>query len=81
MLELLGCGRIVVEYHRGILCYTDLEIMIRASWGMIGIEGTDLRLCRMSREQLCIRGEIREIKLTRREVRGTVEPDPGHRSR
>ena len=79
LLELLGRQRLVVEYHCGIVCYDASEIVIRASYGLIHILGNQLRLCRMSREQLCIRGEIQEIKLVGREVNGSVEQD--HRNR
>ena len=75
LLELLGKQRLVVEYHRGIVCYDDSEIVIKASYGLVHILGNQLRLCRMSREQLCIRGEIQEIKLVGREGNGPVEQD------
>lgn len=75
LLELLGQQRLVVEYHRGIVCYGEEEIVIKASYGLVSITGTNMRLCRMSREQLCIHGEIAQIKLTGRERFGAMEPD------
>lgn len=80
LLELLGKQRLVVECHRGIVCYGDSEVVIKASYGMIHILGDKLRLCRMSREQLCIRGEVQEIKLVGREAHGPVEQDRRNRS-
>lgn len=79
LMELYGKNRLVVEYHRGILCYGEQEILIRTSYGMLIIQGTQLRLCRMSAEQLCIRGELTEIKLTGREQSGPVEPNQRRR--
>lgn len=80
LLELLGNQRLVVECHRGIVCYGDEEIVIKASYGLIHIQGEQLRLCRMSREQLCVRGEILEIKLVGREAHGSVEQTGGNAS-
>lgn len=72
LLELLGKQRLVVEHHRGIVCYGEEEIVIKASYGLVSVTGKAMRLCRMSQEQLCIRGEIQEIKLTGREELGSV---------
>ena len=74
-MELLGSQRLVVECHRGIVCYGDREVVIKTSYGMLHVTGNQLRLCRMSREQLCIRGEIQEIKLAGRETSGSLVQD------
>lgn len=73
LLELLGQQRLVVEHHRGIACYGDEEIIIKASFGLVSVTGHNMRLCCMSREQLCIRGKIEEIKLTGRGGDGPLE--------
>ena len=75
LLELLGQQRLVVEHHRGIVCYGEEEIVIKASYGLVSITGKNMSLCRMSREQLCIRGRIEEIKLMGREGLGSLESD------
>ena len=63
LMEVLGTGRILVEHHRGILGYGTEQIHIGASFGIIVIEGLDLRLCCMSRSQLFVAGNIRCIRL------------------
>lgn len=73
LLELVGQQRLVVERHRGIAGYTGEEVLIKASYGLVCVAGTELRLCCMSREQLCIRGNITQIKLIGRDGDGPVE--------
>ena len=63
LVEIVGKDRIVVEYHRGILCYGSEEILLRASFGQIRIQGSMLQLGCMSREQLCITGCIDLVEL------------------
>lgn len=66
LVEVLGTGRVLVEHHKGILGYGDEEIIVGATFGLVCIRGKELRLCCMSREQLFIAGQIREIALDRR---------------
>lgn len=73
MLEIVGKERLVIERHRGIQCYGAEEIVVRVSYGHLQISGTGLRLCCMSREQLCITGRIDEVRLMGRGDGGTVE--------
>lgn len=63
LLELYGQERLLVEQHRGILRYGDDCIRIAATFGTLVVEGTELRLCCMSRSQLVIRGRLRAIRL------------------
>lgn len=63
LLEIAGKNRIVVEYHRGILCYGTEEILLGASFGQIRIQGSNLQLGCMSREQLCVTGCIDLVEL------------------
>lgn len=58
LAELYGNERLLVEQHRGILAYGTERIVIGASFGSLSVEGENLRLCCMSREQLVIRGRI-----------------------
>ena len=62
LLELYGNERVLIEEHRGILGYGTGEIRVGTSYGMAIIEGTELRLCCMSRSQLVIRGKIGAVR-------------------
>lgn len=65
LIEVVGTGRVLIEHHRGILCYGTAEIIAGASFGRVHILGENLRLCCMSREQLFIAGRIQGIELER----------------
>lgn len=58
LVELYGNERVLIEEHRGILSYGDEEIRVGTSFGAAVIQGSELRLCCMSRSQLVIRGRI-----------------------
>lgn len=58
LAELYGNERLLVEQHRGILAYGSECIRIGTSFGVLSVEGEQLRLCCMSRSQLVIRGRI-----------------------
>lgn len=58
LVELYGNERVLVEQHRGILGYGSECIRVGTSFGVLTVEGEELRLCCMSRSQLVIRGRI-----------------------
>lgn len=58
LTEVYGNERLLVEQHRGILGYGSECIRIGTSFGVLTVEGEELRLCCMSRSQLVIRGRI-----------------------
>lgn len=62
LAELYGNERLLVEHHRGILAYGDECIRIGTSFGSLRVEGTELRLCCMSRSQVVIRGHIHNLR-------------------
>lgn len=63
LVELWGRERVLVEHHRGIRAYGDQEIRVGATYGMILVRGSGLRLCCMSREQLFISGKIHCVEM------------------
>ena len=63
LTELYGSERLLVEQHRGILGYGTECIRIDATFGVLVVEGADLRLCCMSRSQLVIRGKLQAIRI------------------
>jgi sporulation protein YqfC len=62
LIEIYGKERLLVEQHRGILAYGDECIRIGTSFGEVRVEGADLRLCCMSRQQVVIRGRIDAVR-------------------
>lgn len=63
LVEIYGKDRLLVEQHRGILSYGTERIRIGATYGVLAVEGTDLRICCMSRAQLVVRGTVRGLRM------------------
>lgn len=63
LAEVYGTHRLLVEEHRGIVSYGTQCIRIAATYGMLVVEGEDLRLCCMSRSQLVVRGKLHAVKM------------------
>ena len=63
LAEIYGQEQLLVEQHRGIVSYGTACIRIAATFGELVVEGTELRLCCMSRTQLVIRGRLRSLHL------------------
>ena len=66
LVEITGCGRVLIENHAGVLSYSQEEIIVRLSYGCIRITGQDMKLAEMHREQLVISGQIDGAFLHRR---------------
>lgn len=62
LVEIYGRERVLVEQHRGIRAYSDECIRIGTAFGSIVVEGAELRLCCMSRQQVVIRGRIDAVR-------------------
>ena len=65
LIELKGTERLLIEHHRGILSYGTQEILAGTSFGRVRVQGENLHLCCMSREQLFIVGTIQGVILER----------------
>ena len=63
LLELSGDDSILVENHICVVGYTENEILIRVSFGLIQIVGHDLVVSRIDCERLAVRGSFRSITL------------------
>ena len=63
LAELYGRDRLLVEHHRGILSYGTRCICIAATFGVLVVEGENLRLCCMSPSQLVIRGTLESLRM------------------
>ena len=66
LVELAGDRRVLIEHHQGVIQYGCQRICVKVKYGTVAVEGCDLELARMSREQLIIRGRIDRIQINRR---------------
>lgn len=63
LIEILGDHRVLVENHRGLVGYTDDQIIIRVNNGYVFVKGISLKLRLMSKEKLVICGKIHAVLL------------------
>lgn len=63
-INLSGNLRLNIDNHKGIRRYSNEQIIIRYQEGMIVVEGMDLLLDSISREELSISGRIRSVRFT-----------------
>lgn len=66
LVELFGNNRVLIENHCGIVGYSDRKVCVRCVWGEINVEGIDLRIACMTKQQLIILGAITSIYLDKR---------------
>lgn len=65
LIEIAGDRRVLIENHRGVVQYGETEICLRVSYGYVKICGCDLRLIRMTRQQVIISGRVDGVALCR----------------
>ena len=63
LLELNGAGRLLIENHSGVTQYSEQEICVKVSYGLISVCGSCLSLACMSKERLVITGSIDAVHL------------------
>lgn len=63
LIEIVGCGRVLIENHISIASYDTQQIYIRVKYGMVLIQGDTLKLAYMSKEKLVVTGKIGSIHL------------------
>ncbi|MDO5545230.1 MAG: YabP/YqfC family sporulation protein [Eubacteriales bacterium] len=66
IIEVAGDQRVLVENHRGVSAYSTERILVNVGFGTVCVCGCGLRLIRMTKEQLVIRGRIDAVSLQRR---------------
>ena len=67
LVEIAGSGRVLIENHRGVICYGTEQIQVRVNYGQISVMGSGLELARMSRVRLVITGKIHSVNLLGRD--------------
>lgn len=66
IVELAGDRRVLIERHNGVTEYSPQRICVGVSYGVVSIIGRELKLMRMSKEQVVICGRVDEISILRR---------------
>jgi len=60
-LELIGTGELYLENHKGILEYSDTEVLLHGGDRILRIQGRGLSLCTMTDTEVVLRGELEHI--------------------
>ena len=66
IIELAGDKRVLIEHHDGVVEYDTERITILVKYGTVCIQGGDLRLKQMTKEQLVATGRIDSVQIQRR---------------
>lgn len=67
IVELSGDSRILIEHHFGVKEYGRSRITVKMRYGQVCVQGENLEILRMTKEQLVICGRIDQICLQRKE--------------
>lgn len=65
LVEILGDRRVLLENHCGVTKYSETEICVKVRNGQIQISGCELRLMKMTKQQIIICGRIDAVSLFR----------------
>ena len=60
-LELIGADELYLENHKGIIEYSDTEVMLHGGDRILRVQGKHLSLCTMTDTELFLRGELEHI--------------------
>ena len=63
LVEIIGTSRALIEYHQGLLCYSNEKVIIKGYTGKISVSGTGLKIAHMSKQQMMIYGNIEAVVL------------------
>lgn len=66
IVEFAGDKRVLVERHGGVIAYDREQICIKVNFGILQIQGCQLELAHMTKDQLIIFGRIDSVTLCRR---------------
>ena len=67
LAEIAGDRRVLIENHRGVICYNPREIQVKVSFGYLSIYGEFLEMKRLAKDQLVIQGSIHSVCINRGE--------------
>ena len=69
LIEIFGDCRLLIECHKGILRYSNEEIIVSLKRGLAVVSGEKLSVALMNRNRLVICGLIRSVELKKEIVR------------
>ena len=64
-LEMVGSRQLYLEHHAGILAYSEEQIDVNTTAGVLRLRGADLGLLAMTAEELRIGGRIDAVEWVR----------------
>ncbi len=64
-LEMVGSRQLYLEHHTGILSYSEAQIDVNTTGGVLRVRGERLALMAMTAEELRIGGEIAAVEWVR----------------
>ena len=64
-LEMMGSRQLYLEHHTGILAYSDEQIDVNTTGGVLRVRGARLALMAMTAEELRIGGRIAAVEWVR----------------
>ena len=62
LITVIGKSRVLVENHRGILGYSEEEIVLGTGKGRLSLIGDGLHLTAMNQSEVLIHGTIRRVE-------------------
>ena len=72
LVEIYGTKRVLIEHHCGVKEYSDRRIGIKVSYGCILVQGQELCLAKISKEQIVITGTVNQVNMCMEERNGAV---------
>lgn len=60
-ITILGQLHVYVENHKGLIVYSDTELIVKANTGMIKISGTGFVLKMMLPQELLLEGKVKDV--------------------
>ena len=67
IVEICDKERVLIENHRGVIRYGCNNICVKVRYGLVCINGSQLQICRMSKNKLVVTGKIHGVALQGRE--------------
>lgn len=67
-ISIIGDEEITIENHKGILSFTDREIIINTSLGKIMVKGINFEISYLSQSTITIKGSFSSFKVERSDV-------------
>ena len=67
LIEICDRNRVLIENHKGVISYDCKEILVKVRYGYICVCGENLKLSKMSKEKLVIKGNVCAVTMRGRE--------------